>query len=236
MQTVSQQVQRHANSYARTLVRQTVQPGTLQNVLEQEIHAILSEVFQNRMDSEYAEATGRDRYERSADAPWRNGTKPVIVPGLAGPMTLHRPVPRNGSVRLPVLEALKTAGKHLRDVLAVRFWLRGASTRAVADELHAALGARIGKSTVSKLTETIEPTVAAWEERPVPAGIQYVLLDALYQSPSSPPSRGTEYVSSTETKHPLCLSIKLLRRPSKALISCVALIYPGDCFHSLVPA
>ncbi len=180
MQTVSQQVQRHANSYTRSLVREVVQPGTLQNVLEQEIHSLLSEVFQSRMDSEYAEATGRNRYEHRSGAPWRNGTKPVTVPGLAGPMSLQRPVPRNGSVRLPVLEALKAAGKHLRDVLAVRFWLRGASTRAVADELHAALGARIGKSTVSKLTETIEPTVAAWEERAVPAEIRYILLDALY--------------------------------------------------------
>lgn len=180
MITVPQQIERHANSYTRSLVRRVVQPGTLKNVLEQEIHAVLAEAFQARLEAEFAQAVGRGRYERVPGSPWRNGSKPVTVAGLAGPMTFARPVTRTGSIRLPILEALKNAGRNLRDVLAVRFWLRGASTRAVAEELHAALGARIGKSTVSKLTETIEPTVAAWEERRIEPGIQYLLLDALY--------------------------------------------------------
>jgi transposase-like protein len=180
MQSVPELVEKHANAYARGLVRRVVQPGILQSVLEQEIHAILAEIFQQRIEAEFAVATQRDRYDRVDGAPWRNGHKPVTVPGFGGPLTLARPVPRTGSVRLPALEALKAAGRNLRDVLAVRFWLRGASTRAVADELHAALGVRIGKSTVSALTEVLEPTVRAWQERPVPPGIQYLLLDALY--------------------------------------------------------
>ena len=35
-------------------------------------------------------------------------------------------------------------------------------------------------STVTKLTNALEPTLRAWEKRPIPKGLHYLLLDALY--------------------------------------------------------
>jgi len=86
MQSVPELVEKHANAYARGLVRRIVQPGSLQSVLEQEIHAILAEIFQQRIEAEFAVATQRDRYDRVDGAPWRNGHKPVTVPGFGGPL------------------------------------------------------------------------------------------------------------------------------------------------------
>ncbi|MDQ2946962.1 MAG: IS256 family transposase [Acidobacteriota bacterium] len=58
--------------------------------------------------------------------------------------------------------------------------MRGASTRAVAEELRTATGAKLSHSTVSTLTNALEPTLRAWENRKIPTGIRYVFLDALY--------------------------------------------------------
>jgi transposase-like protein len=81
---------------------------------------------------------------------------------------------------LRLLEALKAGGQHLRDVLATRFGLRGASTQAVAEEIRAATGAKLSRSTVSTLSNALEPVIRAWETSPIPAGIRSFFLDALY--------------------------------------------------------
>ena len=59
----------------------------------------------------------------------------------------------------------------------MRFWLRGCSTRDVANELNTAMGTKLSYSTVTKLTNAIEPVLREWETRPIPKGIAYLLLD-----------------------------------------------------------
>jgi len=110
----------------------------------------------------------------------RNGFKLFTIAGLFGRLTLRRPVVRSGVLVLPLARALKSAGTALRDILAIRFWLRGTSTRAVAEELNTVLGTSLSHTTVSKLTNTLEPVLREWETRPVPKGIAYLFLDAIY--------------------------------------------------------
>jgi len=158
----------------------SLQPGTLNTIVAQEIAAVITESLNAQLVAERDEALARAPYERSSESQKRNGFKVVRMMGMWGAMFLRRPVVRSGSLRLPLLEALKSAGGHLRDVLAVRFWLRGASTRAVAEELRGAIGAKMSASTVSTLSNALEPVIRAWEQRPIPAGIRYLFVDALY--------------------------------------------------------
>jgi transposase-like protein len=158
----------------------TLQPGTLNAVIGHEISTIIVESLNAQLVVERDEALARVPYERVEGSTKRNGFKPVALPGLWGLMTLRRPVVRSGSLRLRLLEALKAGGQRLRDVLAVRFWLRGASTQAVAEEIRAAIGARLSRSTVSTLSNALEPVIRAWETSAIPAGIRYLFLDALY--------------------------------------------------------
>lgn len=64
--------------------------------------------------------------------------------------------------------------------LASRFWLRGASTRAVAQELNRTFGTKVSATDVSAVSESVIPAVDAWLSRPVPEGIRFLFLDALY--------------------------------------------------------
>jgi len=177
--TVSQMIEKHANQQLRNRIREIVQPGSLQAIMSQEVNSILAEALNTQLAAERDQALGRASYERKP-GPSRNGYKAVKCPGLFGPLALRRPVIRKGYLRSPLLAALKDAGKNLRNLLAERFWLRGASTRATAAEINAALGTRLSHSTISSITNALEPTLREWESRPIPAGICYLFLDALY--------------------------------------------------------
>jgi putative transposase len=180
MQTVSQMVERFGNQQVRERVRQVVQPGTIKAVIEAEINGLIADALNGALKAEQEALLGRAPHERLPGSPSRNGYKRLWLPGWFGRLPVQRPVVRQGTVASPLVAALKAAGRHTRDVLATRFWLRGASTRAVAAELNGALGTKLTRSTVSTLTNALEPALRAWEQRPIPAGIRYLFLDALY--------------------------------------------------------
>lgn len=180
MLTAGQLIERAAHRQLRQRVRMSLQPGTLNAIVAQEISTVIMESLNAQLVVERNEALGRAPYERAAVGPKRNGFKPVRLMGLCGEMWLRRPVLRSGSLKLPLLAALESAGKNLRDLLAARFWLRGTSTRAVAEELRSAIGAKMSASTVSTITNALEPVIRAWEASPIPEGIRYLFLDALY--------------------------------------------------------
>jgi putative transposase len=164
----------------RIHVHEAIEPGAIRALVEEEVGAMIASALNAQLVAERDEALGSRPYERQLGRPARNGFKAARVPGLWGPLSLRRPVVRRGTLRLPLFEALKTTGKRLVEVLAARFWLRGAPTRAVAEELNAALGSRLHASTVSKLTNALEPVIRDWETRPIPEGIRYLFIDALY--------------------------------------------------------
>jgi transposase-like protein len=180
MLAVNQLIERVAHRQVRQRVRMSLQPGTLNAIVMHEIATVITESLNAQLVVERDEALARAPYERASESQKRNGFKAVRMMGMWGAMSLRRPAVRSGSLKLPLLEALKSGGKHLRDVLAVRFWLRGASTRAVAEELRDAIGAKMSASTVSTLSNALEPVIRDWEKSPIPAGIRYLFLDALY--------------------------------------------------------
>jgi transposase-like protein len=95
-------------------------------------------------------------------------------------LTLRRPVVRKGTLKLPLLEAFKKAGKNLLTGLASAFWMNGASTRKTASILSEAFGAKMSASDVTTITNALEPGLKEWENRKLPDDILYVFLDAFY--------------------------------------------------------
>ena len=172
-------IERLAHRQLRAKVKSAIQSGTISYIVSQEINAMISEALNAQLAAERDAVLGSQPYERGG-ATKRNGYKLKSLPGFWGRLTLRRPVVRAGSLSLPLLEALKAAGTGLRDMLAMRFWLRGCSTRDVANELNSTIGAKMSHSTVTKVTNAIEPVLREWETRPIPKGIAYLMLDAIY--------------------------------------------------------
>jgi len=180
MLAVTQLISEDARRQLKNVVQGAVTPDAVRMMIQKEVNGIIVSALNAQLVAERDEVLGRQAYQRLPGSPSRNGFKSTHVPGLWGALTLRRPAVRRGALRLPLLDALKTAGKSLVDVLAMRFWLRGAATRAVAEELNSALGSKLHASTVSKLTNALEPALLDWENRPIPDGICYLFVDALY--------------------------------------------------------
>ena len=111
MHTSNQIIERRAYSQLRNKVRQVIQPGTVQYILEQEINSVITGALNAQLEAERDIALERAPYQRSGKKVSRNGFKILKIPGLFKGLTLSRPVVRKGSIRLPLVEALKAVGR-----------------------------------------------------------------------------------------------------------------------------
>ena len=180
MLTNKQIIEKLVNSQIRKSIKVVVNSDSTQNVITQTLNSAIAAIFNAHLENERDMILEREQYERVAGSVKRNGFKKFTIAGLFGRMSLRRPVVRSGTLKLPLATALKNAGTALRDLLAIRFWLRGVGTRGVAEEVNKALGTKLSHSTVSVITNTLEPLLREWETRPIPAGIKYLFLDAIY--------------------------------------------------------
>jgi transposase-like protein len=159
----------------------------LSEILEHLARVSVRLVLQTALEAEVTEFLGRDRYQRTDDAPaarpgYRNGHQPLTIKTTSGPVTLERPKLRGtdaafasrllgkGVTRTNALESLVIAG-----------YVRGLSTRDVEATLAEALGpeATLSRSTTSRICEAIAAEFTAWRSRDL-GGIDplYVFLDA----------------------------------------------------------
>ena len=180
MNSLAQNIQQLANKTIRNQIREIIQPGNLQQVFKQEVNAIISQALNQQLQVERDTLLEREPYQRKSGAVSRNGYKRSKIPGIFGLLSLRKPVVRKGTLKLPLLKALKQAGKHLSEFLALHFWLKGSSTRATAKTVNAALGTKLSHTTISKISNALEPTLKLWEKRPLPQDIVYLFVDALY--------------------------------------------------------
>jgi len=180
MKSTTQMLKYISNRSIRQRIRELVQPGSIDIIIDQEINSILADTLNKKLKEEQTAILQRDYYERSNNPLYRNGYKQFSIPGFAGKITLRRPVVRKGSLQLPFLHTLKKAGRFVINLLAIRFWTAGASTRATADAINDIFGSSISPSDISAASDCLEPAILAWEKRPIPADILYLFLDATY--------------------------------------------------------
>jgi len=180
MKSTSQLLKHITNKSVRQRIRELVQPGSLEIIIDQEVNSILAETINNKLKEEQTLLLQRAPNQRSENPIYRNGYKSFSLPGLAGRLTINRPVVRKGSLQLPFLHTLKKTGKFVINLLALRFWTSGASTRGTASAINDILGSRISPSDVSAATDCLEPAILEWEKRPIPADILYLFLDATF--------------------------------------------------------
>jgi transposase-like protein len=180
MKTLAQVLEQQVHQSLRKRIRMSTQPGAVLNVLEGEISTFLSEVINQRLKQEQEEFLQRVPYQRSADRRYRNGFKTVRIKGFVKSLFVKKPVLRLKTPSYFALEVLRKFGKGLLASLASRFWLRGASTRAVAQELNQTFGTKLSATDISNFSRELLPDVQAWLSRPVPQDIAYLFLDAIY--------------------------------------------------------
>ena len=103
------------------------------------------------------------------------------VGGPIGVMNVVLVKSRKGLLRP---DFLKDAARFTEGVkqLAVRLWTHGLSYRGISEVSSEALKSPVGRTAVPFWVQDAEQEVLAWLQRPVPAGISYLMLDGMFVS------------------------------------------------------
>jgi transposase-like protein len=162
------------------LWKEVKDPATLWGDLTPQAQHALKLLLQNRMHEELTHYLRAARYRRAPGRRgYRNGKYFRYLTTTWGTIPdLEIPRSRDGGFRPAVLPRYQ---RRMADVdrLVRSVFLAGVSTRRVGRTLAELLGETVSASTVSRITRTLDRTVAAWHRRPLHDHYRYLLLDGL---------------------------------------------------------
>src|SRR5215204_6210346 len=165
------------NGSDRTGVAQALlldDPGFLRGIVERALQAILEE--------EMTAHLGAGRYERGEGRTgYRNGSKPRTLTTRVGTLELRVPQDRDGTFSTELFARYQRSEQALVTTL-MEMYFQGVSTRNVAAITEELCGTACSKSQVSALVGRLDPDLAAWRTRPLPAAAYpYLVVDARYE-------------------------------------------------------
>lgn len=139
------------------------------------------------------EMIGARRYERIVGRrDRRNGSYLRQLVTSLGPIEVRVPRTRHQGSPVEVFGRYKRRMNEVDDAICAAY-VRGVSTRGVADVVEALCGKEISRSSVSRITARLEERVEALRTAPIEAPIPYLYLDATFLDARW--ARSTESVS-----------------------------------------
>ena len=142
---------------------------------------LLSGTMQSMLEAEMDDHLGYDKYERSAEPDYRNGTKPKQVRSKYGEFEVEIPQDRNSTFEPKVLP------KRQKDISAIddkiiSMYAKGMTTRQISDTIEDIYGFEISEGMVSDITDKLLPQIEEWQNRPLSAVYPIVFIDAVHFS------------------------------------------------------
>lgn len=145
------------------------------------LRQMLEIAFQEALECEMADHLGAKPYERSEDRKgYRNGHRVRILTTAVGDLNLLVPTDREGTFQTSLFERYQRSDKAL--VLALmEMYLKGVSTRKVADITEKLCGKSFSSQQVSRLARELDARIADWRNRPLSGDYPYLIVDARYE-------------------------------------------------------
>lgn len=139
-------------------------------------------LVRHALEAELSRHLGAEPYERSASrAGRRNGHKPRTMATRLGELRFEVPQAREGGFRPSLFERYQRTEKALLMTLQEMF-VKGVSTREVADVLEAMGGFSVSPGLVSRAAAELDGQIAAWRERSLDGhSYAYLIVDARYE-------------------------------------------------------
>ena len=146
------------------------------------INGIVQKALQEFLEAEMCAHLGAEPYERTEERTGlRNGYKNRTLRLKVGSITLKVPQARDGSFHTELFERYQRSERALT-LAIVEMWLKGVSTRKVADITDALSSVTFSKSAVSELCKSLDEHVDAWKARELTSHTYpYLFVDALYE-------------------------------------------------------
>ena len=165
----------------RNLIQGLLQEYDIQSAddIQEALKDLLSGTIQDMLETEMDNHLGYDRYERSGESNYRNGTKSKTVRSKYGEFKVDVPQDRQSSFEPQVLP------KHQKDISSIddkiiSMYAKGMTTSDIESHMRELYDLDISDSTISRITDKILPIVKEWQERPLESVYAVVFMDAIH--------------------------------------------------------
>ena len=142
---------------------------------------LLSGTLKEMMETEMDDHLGYEKYERSDEKNYRNGTKSKRVRSKYGEFEVDVPQDRNSSFDPKVLP------KRQKDISAIddkiiSMYPKGMTTRQISETIEDIYGFEVSEGMVSDITDKLLPQIEEWQNRPLASVYPIVFIDAVHFS------------------------------------------------------
>ena len=143
---------------------------------------LLGGVMQQLLEAEMEEHLGREKYQRSADDDdknYRNGYSRKNIRSSFGNVEIDVPRDRNAEFEPKAVKKYETVCNEL-DKKIIALYARGMSDRDIQAEMQELYGIDVSPSMISKITDKVMDSAAAWQNRPLDSMYPIVYMDAVH--------------------------------------------------------
>jgi putative transposase len=158
---------------ARTDGVELIGPGGL-------LTGLTKTVLETALEAEMSEHLGYDKHDPAGRnrGNSRNGTRTKTVLTEVGPVEIEVPRDRDGSFE-PVIVGKRQRRLDGIDQIVLSLTARGLTTGEIAAHFAEVYGARVGKDTVSRITEAVVEQMTEWRNRPLDRVYPVMFIDAI---------------------------------------------------------
>lgn len=142
---------------------------------------LLGGTIKEMMEAEMDEHLGYDKYERSSEPNYRNGTKQKRVRSKYGEFEVDVPQDRQSSFEPQVLPKRKKDISAIDDKI-IAMYAKGMTTRQISETIEDIYGFEVSEGMVSDITDKLLPKIEEWQNRPLSAVYPIVFIDAVHFS------------------------------------------------------
>ena len=167
----------------KNLIQGLLQEYDIQSAedIQDALKDLLSGTIQGMLKSEMNEHLGYDKYERSEEPNYRNGTKPKSVRSKYGEFEIDVPQDRQSTFEPQVVPKRKKDIFGIEDKI-ISMYAKGMTTTQISEMVEDIYGFEISEGMVSDITDKLLPQIDEWQNRPLSDIYPIVFIDAIHFS------------------------------------------------------
>lgn len=167
----------------RNLIQGLLQEYDIQSAedIQDALKDLLSGTIQDMLETEMDDHLGYDRYERSGEPNYRNGTKSKTVRSKYGEFQVDVPQDRQSSFEPQILPKRQKDISSIDDKI-ISMYAKGMTTRQISETIEDIYGFEVSEGMVSDITDKLLPRIEEWQNRPLSPVYPIVFIDAVHFS------------------------------------------------------
>ncbi|WP_176212743.1 IS256 family transposase [Clostridium acidisoli] len=142
---------------------------------------LLGGTIQEMMEAEMDDHLGYEKYDRSNEPNYRNGSKSKKIRSKYGEMDINVPQDRQSTFEPRIVR------KRQKDISAIddkiiSLYAKGMTTRQISETIEDIYGFEVSEGMISDITDRLLPEIEEWQQRPLAAVYPIVFIDAVHFS------------------------------------------------------